>query len=102
PAAVTSAASAADASPRRARGRMPQIMPYTPPMWRRSFLRAGLVWGGVAFLGGSRAIAEAFSGTRCTSEPLGELVRVLPVHGATARATPFGRIIGGTGLDARR
>ena len=71
-------------------------------MERRSVIRAALVWGGVAFLGGTRALAEQLADRSCEPGPVGELLTVLPVHGATARRTPFGEVVGGSGLDARR
>lgn len=77
-------------------------MPYTFGMQRRDFVRGALTWGGVTFLGGTRMLAEHMIAQSCEPTPLGELVSVLPVHGDTARSTPYGRIVGGEGLDARR
>jgi DMSO/TMAO reductase YedYZ molybdopterin-dependent catalytic subunit len=71
-------------------------------MERRSLLGAGLMWGGVAFLGGTRSIAEHLAAQPCEGAPPGELLGTLPLHGDTARRTPFGNILGGPGLDARR
>ncbi|HUE90273.1 MAG TPA: molybdopterin-dependent oxidoreductase [Vicinamibacterales bacterium] len=71
-------------------------------MRRRAFLRGGLTIGGVAFLGGTDALVEALAGQSCKDRPAGELLSVVPLHGATPRATPFGQIVGGPGLDARR
>lgn len=71
-------------------------------MKRRDFLRGALTMGGVAFCGGARAAASSFLDQACEGPPLGELIGVIPVHGDTARATPFGDIVGGRGLDARR
>jgi DMSO/TMAO reductase YedYZ molybdopterin-dependent catalytic subunit len=68
---------------------------------RRTLLRGALTLGGVTFLGGTHTLVEALAQS-CETAPLGELLDVLPVHGDTARATPFGRIVGGAGLDARR
>lgn len=34
--------------------------------------------------------------------PLGEWIANLPLHGERARPTPFGRLVGGPGLDARQ
>ena len=71
-------------------------------MRRRAILRGGLTIGGVAFLGGTDALVEALAGQSCKDGPAGELLNVVPLHGATPRATPFGQIVGGPGLDARR
>src|SRR5687768_8310393 len=71
-------------------------------MERRSLLRAGLMWGGVAFLGATRTLAEHLAAQSCEGAPAGELLDTLPLHGDTARRTPFGEILGGPGLDARR
>ena len=65
-------------------------------------MRGALTWGGVTFLGGTGAFAENLLAESCNSAPLGELVTVLPVHGVTARPTPYGEVVGGDGLDARR
>jgi DMSO/TMAO reductase YedYZ molybdopterin-dependent catalytic subunit len=77
-------------------------MPYTFSMQRRSFLRGAVAMGGVAFCGGTRALVEQLAAQSCTGAPLGELVETLPLHGDTARATAFDRVVGGPGLDARR
>jgi DMSO/TMAO reductase YedYZ molybdopterin-dependent catalytic subunit len=77
-------------------------MPYTLQMQRRDFLRGALTWGGVAFLGGTRALPAQFDAQSCAAAPLGDLLAVLPVHGDTARRTAYGEILGGQGLDARR
>jgi DMSO/TMAO reductase YedYZ molybdopterin-dependent catalytic subunit len=69
---------------------------------RRTLLRSALTVGGVAFLGGTHRLVEALAAQSCDDAPLGELLDVLTVHGDTARETPFGRIVGGRGLDARR
>jgi len=71
-------------------------------MERRSFVRAGLLWGGVAFLGGTRGLVEQLAAQSCEGTALGELIATLPVHGDTARHTPYKEIVGGRGLDARR
>jgi DMSO/TMAO reductase YedYZ molybdopterin-dependent catalytic subunit len=68
---------------------------------RRDVLRAGLVWGGVAFLGPAAVLAEGVAAQSCDGAPLGELVGTVPLHGDRPRPTPFGRIVGGRGLDAR-
>ena len=70
-------------------------------MQRRSILRGGLICGGVAFFGGSRALVERLLAQSCADVPLGDLIGVLPLQGDVARVTPFGQIVGGTGLDAR-
>jgi DMSO/TMAO reductase YedYZ molybdopterin-dependent catalytic subunit len=77
-------------------------MPYTLPMQRRDFLRGALTCGGVTFLGGTSALFEQLAAQPCDTAPLGDLVSVLRVHGDTARATAYGEILGGSGLDARR
>jgi DMSO/TMAO reductase YedYZ molybdopterin-dependent catalytic subunit len=61
-----------------------------------------LTWGGVAFLGGTRAIADAVAAQSCADAPLGDLVGLVPLHGDNARPTPYGEIVGGDGLDARK
>lgn len=71
-------------------------------MQRRAFLGAALVWGGVAFTGGARTVAEQFAHNCADAGPLGELLGTVPLHGDSPRPTPFGTIVGGTGLDARR
>jgi DMSO/TMAO reductase YedYZ molybdopterin-dependent catalytic subunit len=73
-----------------------------PQMLRRTFLQHALTWGGVTFLGGTRTLAEALAAQACDDAPLGDLVGLVPLHGDAARDTPFGRIVGGTGLDARK
>jgi DMSO/TMAO reductase YedYZ molybdopterin-dependent catalytic subunit len=69
---------------------------------RREAIRAGIVWGGVAFLGTAARLAEAFTSQSCDSQPLGELLGTVPLHGDRPRPTPFGRLVGGPGLDARQ
>jgi DMSO/TMAO reductase YedYZ molybdopterin-dependent catalytic subunit len=69
---------------------------------RRTFLHNGLTIGGVAFLGGTHHLIDALAAQSCADAPLGELLDTVPLHGDTARATPFGQILGGPGLDARR
>ena len=71
-------------------------------MRRRTFLRGGVTIGGVAFLGGTQTLVEAVAAQSCDGTARGELVDVLRLHGDTARATPYGQILGGSGLDARR
>lgn len=68
---------------------------------RRNAIRAGLVWGGVAFLGSTARMAERFA-QACDGMPVGELLGTLPLHGDRPRPTPFGRLVGGLGLDARQ
>jgi DMSO/TMAO reductase YedYZ molybdopterin-dependent catalytic subunit len=70
-------------------------------MHRRSVLASGLAWGGVAFLGRAGLLAEQIAATTCSDRPLGELLGLVPLHGDRARQTPFGEIVGGSGLDAR-
>jgi DMSO/TMAO reductase YedYZ molybdopterin-dependent catalytic subunit len=69
---------------------------------RRTLLRGALTIGGVAFFGGTHRFVEALAAQSCAGTPLGELLEVIPLHGDTARPTPFGQIVGGNGLDARR
>jgi DMSO/TMAO reductase YedYZ molybdopterin-dependent catalytic subunit len=69
---------------------------------RRTFICKALTLGGVAFAGGPRSIVEALLAQSCDGRPVGELIGVVPLHGDSARATPFGQILGGPGLDARR
>ena len=77
-------------------------MPYTFPVRRRTLLHHAAAWGGVAFLGGTRVLAETLLLQACGDGAPGDLVGVVPLHGDTARRTPFGAIVGGSGLDARR
>lgn len=49
-----------------------------------------------------RTLAESWLAAACAPGPRGELTDTLPLHGTVARQTPFGRIVGGGGLDARR
>ena len=77
-------------------------MPYTFSVQRRRFLRDALACGGVLFIGETRSLLDALVAQSCEGSPLGDLVGVVPLHGETARATPFGAILGGAGLDARR
>jgi DMSO/TMAO reductase YedYZ molybdopterin-dependent catalytic subunit len=69
---------------------------------RRTLLRSALTIGGVTFLGGTQRLVEALAAQSCDGSPRGELVDVVSLHGDTARSTPFGQILGGPGLDARR
>jgi DMSO/TMAO reductase YedYZ molybdopterin-dependent catalytic subunit len=71
-------------------------------MQRRDFLRGAVTWGGVTFLGGTRRFVDELGAQGCGAAPLGELVETLRVHGDTARSTPYGEVLGGSGLDARR
>jgi DMSO/TMAO reductase YedYZ molybdopterin-dependent catalytic subunit len=71
-------------------------------MQRRDFVRGALTLGGVTFLGGTTRFVTALAAQSCQSEPLGELIDVLRVHGDTARHTAYGEVLGGRGLDARR
>lgn len=77
-------------------------MPYTLSVQRRSFLQRTLTCGGVAFLGGTRTVVEALLAQSCDGAALGELVGTVPLQGDTGRATPFGEVLGGQGLDARK
>ena len=65
-------------------------------------MRNAAVWSGVAFMGGTQSLAERLLARSCQSASPGELLEILPVHGDTARATPYGEVLGGAGLDARR
>lgn len=71
-------------------------------MQRRDFVRGALTLGGVTFLGGSRRFLADLAAQTCETAPLGELLETLRVHGATARLTPYGQVLGGPGLDTRR
>jgi DMSO/TMAO reductase YedYZ molybdopterin-dependent catalytic subunit len=55
----------------------------------------------VAFLGPVAARIEQLLAQSCDGAPLGDLLGTVPLHGDRPRATPFGEIIGGPGLDAR-
>jgi len=70
---------------------------------RRAIIRSGLTLGGVTFLGGAGALVERLCAhAMCEpAAPLGELIGLVPLHGDRARATPFGEMLGGPGLDAR-
>lgn len=59
------------------------------------------MWGGVAFFGGTATLVEQLAAQPCDDAPLGELVGMIALHGDRARVTPFGKMVGGTGLDAR-
>jgi DMSO/TMAO reductase YedYZ molybdopterin-dependent catalytic subunit len=72
-----------------------------PDLNRRTVIRAGLAWGGVAFLGSAGTIVEALAAQACDGLPLGELLGTVPLHGTQARQTTFGTLVGGPGLDAR-
>jgi DMSO/TMAO reductase YedYZ molybdopterin-dependent catalytic subunit len=71
-------------------------------MQRRSFLRAGLLWGGAGALGAWGPLVEQLAAESCDGRPIGDLLDTLPLHGDRARRTPFGEMLGGPGLDARR
>jgi DMSO/TMAO reductase YedYZ molybdopterin-dependent catalytic subunit len=77
-------------------------MPYTSKMRRRDFLRSALTVGSVTFWGQTASVLQQHAANACDAAPVGELIGVLPVHGDTARATTFGEVLGGSGLDARR
>jgi DMSO/TMAO reductase YedYZ molybdopterin-dependent catalytic subunit len=77
-------------------------MPYTFDVLRRAFLREVITLGGVAFLGRTHRYVDALAAQSCEAAPLGDLVGLVPLHGDSARPTPFGAIVGGEGLDARR
>ena len=77
-------------------------MPYTLGVLRRTFLHQAITWGGVTFLGGTRAAAQTLAAQSCTDAPLGDFVNEVPLQGDRARATPFGVVVGGGGLDARQ
>ena len=72
-------------------------------MGRRTLVRAGLTWGGVTFLGGAGALAESLCAQPLcdAASPLGDLLGIVPLHGDRPRATGFGQLLGGPGLDAR-
>ncbi|MGH9172754.1 MAG: molybdopterin-dependent oxidoreductase, partial [Vicinamibacterales bacterium] len=57
----------------------------------------------MTFLGGTGALVERLCAQPLCdpAAPLGDLLGVVPLHGDRARATPFGTMLGGTGLDAR-
>jgi DMSO/TMAO reductase YedYZ molybdopterin-dependent catalytic subunit len=76
-------------------------MPYTLEVHRRQFLEHAITWGGIAFFGSARTHAAAFAQGTCGA-PDGTFLGTIPVHGTTARATPFGQIVGGSGLDGRK
>jgi len=73
----------------------------TTGIGRRDVLRAGAAWGGVAWLGGAGPLIERLIAQGCSEAPRGELLGTLPLHSARPRATPFGQLVGGSGLDAR-
>lgn len=68
---------------------------------RREVLRASAAWGGAALLGRTPALAAQALAGPCET-PLGDLVGLVPLGADRAASTPFGEIVGGTGLDARR
>jgi DMSO/TMAO reductase YedYZ molybdopterin-dependent catalytic subunit len=64
-------------------------------------LRTGVAWGGIAFFGAAAAAVERLAAQSCDGLPLGELVGLVPLRGDRGRETPFGELVGGSGLDAR-
>lgn len=74
-----------------------------PGMTRRTAVRAASVCGGAAFLGRTGTLVERLLAQPLCDPtlPLGELLGSIPLHGDRARTTPYGRMLGGPGLDAR-
>jgi len=70
---------------------------------RRHVLRTGLTLGGFALTAGAaRLFDHVAAQTLCPSAgPLGELLGTVPFIGSRPHEAPFGRIVGGPGLDAR-
>jgi DMSO/TMAO reductase YedYZ molybdopterin-dependent catalytic subunit len=68
---------------------------------RRDVVRAGVIWGGVAFLGPAATRAARLAAQDCGDEAAGELLGTIPLQGDRGRPTPFGTLVGGRGLDAR-
>ncbi|MGE0122903.1 MAG: molybdopterin-dependent oxidoreductase [Vicinamibacterales bacterium] len=68
-------------------------------MARRRFLRqvAAVAPLGVALSPAARLLAAE----ACDEGPLGELIAELPLYGVGSTPAPLGRIVGGSGLDAR-
>jgi DMSO/TMAO reductase YedYZ molybdopterin-dependent catalytic subunit len=79
-----------------------EIMPYTSKVRRRRFLQHAAAVGGLALTAPPHAIVDALLAQSCLPSPPGELIGLVPLHGETARPTPFGTIVGGEGLDARQ
>ncbi len=69
---------------------------------RRALLRAGLLWSGTAWIGGAGTFAARLGALPGCDPPAGALIGLVPLHGDRARVTPFGAMLGGPGLDARR
>ena len=69
---------------------------------RRTLLRGGIVWSGIAFLGRTGTLVQQLAAQGCETTPLGELLGTVPLHGDRPRPTPFGTLVGGPGLDARQ
>lgn len=51
-------------------------------------------------MGGAGTFAARLGALGC-DPPAGDLIGLVPLHGDRARATPFGAMVGGPGLDAR-
>jgi DMSO/TMAO reductase YedYZ molybdopterin-dependent catalytic subunit len=69
---------------------------------RRTILRGGLTWGAVTVAGGVEPFIERLCAQPlCDPAPLGELLGLVPLHGDQPQQTPLGRLVGGSGLDAR-
>ncbi len=73
---------------------------FPPGVTRRQFLRRAAVAGGLG-VAGDGWWARMAAQTACDDAPRGTLVRTLPLYGPGAIETPFGQMLGGTGLDAR-
>lgn len=76
-------------------------MPARPPSRRRFVGTAAASLAGVA-AGGTGLLARLAAQPLCPDiRDMGELVGLVPLHGDEPRDTPFGRMVGGPGLDAR-
>ncbi|MEW6321102.1 MAG: molybdopterin-dependent oxidoreductase [Acidobacteriota bacterium] len=70
---------------------------------RRTVLREIATWGAVAGLGLTDALVDRVLAQAPCPDPAswGELLGRLPLYGTRPDDTPYGEIVGGTGLDAR-
>jgi DMSO/TMAO reductase YedYZ molybdopterin-dependent catalytic subunit len=74
-----------------------------PAATRRDFLRTGMAsLGSLCFADSCGLLARAAARSVCPElgDP-GELVGLVPLYSDRPRATPYGRMVGGPGLDAR-
>lgn len=69
---------------------------------RRAIIRAGFTLAGsLCALPRDTRLARLCAQAQCDDGPRGELLDLVPLYGDRPSATPFGRILGGPGLDSR-